>query len=104
MKKYRNLFGKVYPLPIIIAISSLAWLCITVLSSSHTILKQEANFEERQRQKKEKIRNVDLPLKNLTQGLAIIKVEKDVDHDLVRVILRNDYQKIVTAYKVAVGS
>lgn len=84
------------------AVGCFAGLGITAWPSGYTSLKQAPGSEERQRRQKERLRNAALQVHNLTR-LVVVRVEKDVDHDLIRVSLRNDYEKTVTAYKVSVG-
>lgn len=65
---------------------------------------REEGFDERQRQKRNRLSSAELQVQNLTRGLAVVSIEKHVDQDVLKVVLRNDYLKIITAYKVAVGS
>jgi hypothetical protein len=100
MMRYKTVFRKTDFLLIATIIGCIAPFGMTALSSRG----QEVSFEERQRQKREKLKGVELRVLNLTRGLAVVKLEKHVDQDLIHVVFRNDYEKIITAYKVSVGS
>lgn len=100
MRSTKSVFGGTPLIVVITILSCLAALGITAFSSR----KQKATVEESLRQKQERLRGAELRIKNLTHGLTVVKLEKDVDQDLIRVILRNDYPKTITAYEVAVGS
>lgn len=96
----KALFDRTNLLVIIIVLGCLAALGMTAFSSR----KQAESFEERQQQKKQRLKSAELHVQNLTRGLIVARVEKNIEQDLIHVVLRNDYPKIVTAYKVAVGS
>lgn len=100
MKKRRRAFTKSNFLVVTIILGCIGALGVTAFSPR----KQIVSFEERQREKRERLMRAELRVQNLTRALTVVKTEKHVDQDALEVVFRNDYEKIITAYKVAVGS
>jgi hypothetical protein len=104
----KSVFGGTAFIVGITILSCLAVLGVTAWSSlgdtASSSQKQEAAFEERLKKKKERLTNAEIPVQNLTNGLTVIKLEKNIKSDSLRVLLRNDYAKTITAYDVSVGS
>lgn len=102
MKKYLGLLQGSRLILVGTAFACLALLGLTAWSSGIPPKQgQERSFEETLNQRRESVMAKGLKLENKTKGLTIVSIEKKPQN--IEVLLRNDYSKTITAYRVSVG-
>jgi hypothetical protein len=87
---------------------SLTFVCLLLLGMAFWVPsaqseRRQTKSEEDKIKRREKIISSEIRLENRTQGLIIIGLEKDIEHNHVRLFLRNDYKKAITGYKLSIG-
>jgi hypothetical protein len=81
---------------LVIALAVMAW----TLPASGTV---GSKHQKTRTIKKDLIESAELKTSSRSPGLEIIKVEKHLDEDRIYVWLRNNSEKIITAYQVGIG-
>jgi hypothetical protein len=86
--------------------SGLGILMIILIGSAlfPGVTKTPARMAQKQEQNTQTKQNAELKVHSQTKALTVVKIEKDLENDCVKVSLKNNSDKVITSYNVGIGT